>query len=410
MLSKVKEKIHKITKAAGIEITLLQEGQYKILLTVLTLSKNSIVLEKKESILDGKIESLKEVLEKDTPVYVVLNGRGILHKKITDSGSDTASLIQSVLPNAKVQDFYIQTSVAEKSSLVSIIRKELVDPILIALESNQWHCIGLSLGGSVVKSIVSLISEEVKTGLFNWSSHSIELDKEGSIVDYKQLVASAEKKYFKLDTEKVEDDYLLSYAAAFSILVNTDPQEPFVDRVILVKEEYLNKLLFQKLSWSVLVLFLVVLMVNFILFTNFSSKNNELSQKESKYSSLFSEMENLSKEVKEKEAFLSEAGWLKSSSNTFYADRIAASVPSSVKLTEFSINPLDERKSKEEKKELFSTGVILLKGDCTRPTELNEWLDKIKSIDKITKAKLVNYSYDTKENKGSFRIEIETKN
>jgi hypothetical protein len=59
---------------------------------------------------------------------------------------------------------------------------------------------------------------------------------------------------------------------------------------------------------------------------------------------------------------------------------------------------------------LFQNGIILLKGDCTRPTELNEWLDKIKSIDKISKAKLVQYVYDNKENKGSFSIEIETIN
>jgi hypothetical protein len=125
---------------------------------------------------------------------------------------------------------------------------------------------------------------------------------------------------------------------------------------------------------------------------------------------MFNEMEKLSKEVKEKEAFLSGAGWLQSSSACYYADRIAATVPPSVKLTELSINPLDEKKSKEEKKQLFSTGSILIKGDCSRPTELNEWLDQIKLIDKINKARLVNYFYDNKENKGSFSIEIETEN
>ena len=259
-----------------------------------------------------------------------------------------------------------------------------------------------------MSSVISLISGAKEKTLLTWSEHSLELDVMENVTDYKSQSNSLEKSFFQIDSEKIEDNYLVSYAAAFSLLIDSDPVTPFIQRVKGNKEEFLNKQLLKKMSWAVLGFFFTILMVNFLFFFRFSSKNNELTQKEGKYSSLFSEMESLGKQVKEKETFLSEAGWLQSSSMTYYADRIASTIPASVRLTEFSINPIDERKSKETKKELFTTGIIILRGDCSRPTELNEWLDKIKSTDKISKARLINYSYDNKDNKGSFSIEIET--
>jgi hypothetical protein len=411
MIAKVKEKITRIKKAAGVEITLLPNNRYRLSLVVLSVDKKAIVIEKKEQIESGNIEVLKTVLDKDISLYLVLNGRGILHKKISESGSDTNNLIQSVLPNAKPQDFYIQKIISEKSCLISIIRKEVADPILDIIENSGLDCTGFSLGGAVVFSLKPLIAEATDKSELIWADHHLETDAANNVIDYKFLGKGIlENKFIQVDSERIEEDYLISYAAAFNMLINLEPLPAFVERVKQNKEEFFNKQLFKKMSWSVLVFFLVVLIVNFVLFADFSSKNNELVQKENKYSSMITELETLGKEVTEKESFLSDAGWLQPSSMTYYADRIAATVPSSVKLTDFSINPLDERKSKEAKKELFTTGMIVLKGDCVRPTELNEWLDKIKSIDKINKARLVNYSFDNKENKGSFSIEIETQN
>jgi hypothetical protein len=409
MLDKIKAKIYKVSKAAGAEVILLPDNKYRVVLTLLSLEKNAVVVEKKEQLEEGSIEIIKNILKGDIPLSIVFTGRGILHKKISDSGTDNNSLIQSVLPNAKAQDFYIQTIVSEKSSLISIIRKELVDPFLELIEKAGVYSTAASLGAGVVTSVYPLLPQTSDSKIISWPGHTLEFDQKNTIVDYKTQ-GEPDKKYFQIDSEKLESAYLISYAAAFSLLAGLDTEGLSVDKVMQNKEEFLNKQLFQKLGWVVLGLFLTVLMINFLLFSSYSSRNNELTQKESKYKSMFSEMEKLGKDVKEKETFLSGAGWLQSSSTTYFADRIAASVPGSVRLTELSVNPLDERKSKEVKKEMFSNGLIVLRGDCTRPTELNEWLDKIKSIDKIVKAKLVQYVYDNKDNKGTFSIEIEINN
>jgi hypothetical protein len=411
-LSNIKDKITGIKKAAGVELLLLPDNRLNCTITILTLDKkSSLVIEKKEYLEDATLDLLVSKLEKGMPVALVLSGRGILHKNIQDGGTELPSLIQAMLPNARAQDFYIQHSIIpQKSVLVSIVRKEIADPILDFLNKAGIYCISFHLGGTGVSVLSALLNKGNLDLSLTWMEHKLELDGNGNVKDYKFPVTATEKKSFLLDTEKIEDDFLVSYAAAFSAIAAVEPVEPFVESVKNNKEEYINKILFSKLSWSVLGFFLFLLMINFVLFADFSSKNNELVEKERKYSSMFSEMENLSKEVKEKESFLSEAGWLQSSAMTFLADRIAASVPASVKLTDLSINPVDERKSKEEKKELFNTGLILLKGECSRPTELNEWLDKIKIIEKINKAKLVNYLFDNKENKGTFSIEIEIQN
>lgn len=407
MIATIRDKISKIKKAAGLEIILLPDQKYSVNFVELVLEKKVIRIGKKQQLKETSLESLKQFLEKDTAVYINLSGRGILHKKLTEFSDDQNSLIQSVLPNAKAQDFYIQQIVSDKTNLVSVVRKETVDPLIKTINEMGFHAIGFSLGGTSIGSVLSLLSLG-NASSFSWAGHSIECNPEGEITSYKIREDKDEKKYLQLDSEKLEEEYLIAYAGAFNILLNLAPVVPFIDTIQHQKEEFNQKLFFTKAGWAVLGFFMTVLLINFVLYSSYSSQNNELAQKESKYSSMFSEIEKLEKEVKEKEKFLSEAGWLQSSSMTYYADRIAATVPGSVKLTELSINPMDERKSKEEKKELFKTGIIHIKGECTRPTELNEWLDKIKSIDRISKARLVHYSFDDKENKGNFSIEIES--
>ena len=247
MLTKVKEKINKINKAAGVEIVLLPDNRYNLFLTVLALNKKSIVIEKKELIEDDTIESLKNYIDKDVPVYLVLNGRGILHKKVAEAGTDNNSLIQLVLPNAKIQDFYVQNITSEKSCLISIIRKELTAPILSSIQNAGLYCTEFSLGGIVVSSVLPLLSNTTVSTI-TWADHSMETDLSGNVTDYKYQPSLSEKKFFQLDTEKIEDKFLISYAAAFSILSASEPVSPFVETVKRNKEEFSNKQLFKMVN------------------------------------------------------------------------------------------------------------------------------------------------------------------
>jgi hypothetical protein len=409
MLEKLKARINKVNRVAGLEIVLLPENRYRFNLTVLSVVKQSIIIEKNKIIEVADFSFLKDELENTVPICIVFNGRGILHKKLLEINSDSNYLVQALLPNAKAQDFYVQILPSEKSTLVSIVRREIIDPLLKQIQSLGYYTVDFSLGAVSIVSVLPLVQELTKVNPIQWAEHRVELDSEERLIDYKYQLAEQEAEIL-LGTDKIAATYLLSYAAAFSFLTFQTPVEGYVDHVKKEKEEFLNKQLFKKLSWTLLIGFLIVLMLNFLFFSSFSTKNNLLAQKESSYSSMLSEMEGLSKQVKEKESFLLEAGWLQTSSMSYFADKIAITVPSSVKLTTFSINPIDERKSKEEKKELFNAGLIAIKGECIRATELNEWMEKVKAIEKVDKVKLVHYSFDRKENKGVFTMEIEIRN
>ncbi len=65
MLTKIKDKINSINKAAGVEIILLPDNRYTIVVTVLALDKKSIVIEKKEQLEEGNVETLKNTIDKN---------------------------------------------------------------------------------------------------------------------------------------------------------------------------------------------------------------------------------------------------------------------------------------------------------------------------------------------------------
>ena len=114
----------------------------------------------------------------------------------------------------------------------------------------------------------------------------------------------------------------------------------------------------------------------------------------------------MKKEVGEKEKFFQNEGWMQSSQTSFYADRIAATVPESVLLSSLSVNPVDDKNSREKRKKLFHEGLIVLTGTCKRPIDLNGWIKRLKDFHWAKKVDVENYTYDSGDRMGKFRVEM----
>ena len=113
MLKKVVfENILKSKTAIGLEIVLLPDSAFEINVVVLKKNKSLISSEK-------QIKGIKDIAEltgqisNKLPLILIFSGKGIIHRKVVLSEHDTqVTLLNKVLPNANVNDFYIQQAYA----------------------------------------------------------------------------------------------------------------------------------------------------------------------------------------------------------------------------------------------------------------------------------------------------------
>jgi len=400
MLDKLKHIIGS-EKAAGLEIIFLTDNSVQIHLMLLEIKSKLLSIQKK--IVLDRLDQITDHVSADFPISVVLNGKGILHKKISGAKNKIEAL-QSILPNANSDDFYFQEYRCDADQFISIVRKSIIEELFSVLKAKGLFIVSLSLGGFQGLNLFPFI--KIEGDVWRFSGHNLSMHNQ-HITDYK-YVFSQDEGTVNIDNELLENTFILSYAAAFAELLHPESNISVEDAFFTEQStEFKNSRIFKMAGMGILCLFLLILMINFFVLDGYRKEIEKLSSEEAHYSGVLTKANLIEKEVKEKELFLSEAGWFSAARESFYADRIAASVPSTILLHSLRVNPLDEKESRAKKKNVFLTGIIVISGECARATDLNPWLQKLKQIEEVNKAEVINYTFDNKERKGIFNIQLE---
>src|SRR5690606_33707471 len=96
--------------AIGVELIYNAKDSYTLIAIELTSSKNGIEISKRFT--DITFEELVKENAKNLPLYISIGGKGIIHKKVkTNEHTKDQELLNQVLPNASLKDFYIQQSI-----------------------------------------------------------------------------------------------------------------------------------------------------------------------------------------------------------------------------------------------------------------------------------------------------------
>jgi hypothetical protein len=401
MLDKFKAMLLGSDRVAGAELFLSAE-KTEINLAVLFLKKNLVFIDSRQHGIESA-EKLRGYISADIPLRVVFNGKGILHKRIEEKNADQSNLISHFLPDAKASDFYIQSFTSGKYIFASAARKTLIDEQLQELRKQGFYIVSLSLGPFVVLNALSLLEEKQ---VLSFAGHNIILKGEQP-EEYRFSTVDAGSRKLAIDKESIDEKELTAYAAALSHFSSEWPVEvKEAETVHADRTEIRNKRLFRVLSLSLGTFLGLLLIVNLVLKFSIDAENKTLAQKEQSYKRMLIRVDSLKNEVNEKNAFLTEAGWIGSSRISFMADRIASTVPGAIRLSEMSLYPKNDKLSYTQKKMIFDNHVILVGGRCSNPTDLNPWLKALKAFDWIGNASVMNYVYDEKEKQGKFIVEV----
>ena len=65
-----------------------------------------------------------------------------------------------------------------------------------------------------------------------------------------------------------------------------------------------------------------------------------------------------------------------------------------------------EKKTKKDEPAIFLNKIIIVKGNCKKSTELNEWIRGIKKMDWVIEVSVLNYKQENIKDLGEFEIMI----
>lgn len=384
-------------KTAGVEIIILPDGKLQVHYVILNVKGRILSRETGGSV--SSIDALAERIDPHIPLSVTLNGKGILHKKVSATADKSLS---ALIPNAKPGDFYVQEHSCPAHVFISLIRKDTADPILTALRAHGYLVSALHFGPFGADKLNQALHLFGEKGVFA-----------GHVFNYQENILQDHSRQepvpadLNIAGENLEDIFLIAYASAFNNL--TAPEKPISDSIRKDREEVHYKSLFRFSAAAVLVFFFLLLLVNFFLFNRFSNENQHLSLSQRNSQAEVAQLQQVQEEIDRKEAFLTHAGWMEPSRVSYLADRVASTVPASVQLSAIRINPVDEKASRTARDYLFKNDTLLVSGSCRRPTDLNTWIDRIEQFDWYRSVTIETYAFNTKSGLGEFTLIIHTR-
>lgn len=402
MFRKLKDTIITIKEAVGLELQIGPDERWKFNgLHVKFVDKKLKQLATYSDIEDLNV--LKARLPKQAPLVLVINGKGILMRKTAQPENN---LVNQLFPGSNPGDFFSVTCPDEATGQYHFIcRKTLVAQVLEALDAAGLKPVSLGIGLTPLLQALPFL--EAPDAEIQTSSYSVTITQKkiheiiygpGSRPDTFPLMVGEE-------TYKAEQVNALG-AVLQVLLKPADQLEGNIaaETVKAAGDDYKYYKLFHFTKWAVLTVLLVLLLGNFFVFNHYFEKNKALAHqadlvRAATQSSLLAQARSDSSY-----AFFTNAGWNKNTRHSYYADRIAALAPETVRFSLLQTAPVQESLGAGDL--IFANNKIVLQGTSTDPTELETFSRAIKNIPGVEAVIINNYLYKRELLAAVFTLEI----
>ncbi len=402
MFEQLINKLKSTKKIGGVAIHILPSGEWEWGLCILE-NKNNVV-----DIVDFKqyttsLDHLQKNLSADTPLFLCIDGKGILHKKQTDRHFT----LQQMLPHAKSEEFYLQKYISESSFFASIIRKDHLHEILDQFEQLGFHVNQVSLGPFCIDTLIPLLDQP--TEALEAQYYQVEINQHGILNLDKSLHEPSNQTYRIADTS-INNEMLFAYASALAhfvpndnILMQSWQGQERASKSWKAKRQY-------QLSLRVgLMAIFSLLLINFLVYSLLFNRHKTLKVNYEEHAVQIKQLENIKKEIQQNEILLNALNWQQSVQIATIADQLALCMPVSINLEELQVYPQDMARWKKEKQIVFDHGIIIIRGHCKQPLYLQKWTVRLKKMAWVDYIDTPQYQYQDADQKGSFELKIHLK-
>lgn len=394
-----------LTKSAvcGVECVFAETGityHYAVLQT----RKNKI-----DIATHGSTSDVNEVLavakKASAPLCLVLNGKGIMVKKILFSGNDTLDLkdlMQQHLPAIQASEFYIQFYKHENGSgHIALCRKEQLNQLL-GVSGQKAEPANVYIGPAVCNAM-SLI-----TASYNrLTSSTLRLELSNGFLDESYPLGDTDPVTLTVDGLSVPPSHIIAFAAGFAYLSRQDVYATDNTEIERLPKQHAEKIRVRILLFFFIAILFVISGVNSVLFFQKFEEHNTLEVELNLYESKNSQITRLLDEYQKKKSLIEQAGVFDHKKISVYADKIAASLPQDIVLRELYFNPEDGEAELDSLAD-FRQNELIIKGNCSKSLLLNDWVNVLKSQSFVKSVNLENYIFSSEGHLPNFVLKLKT--
>ncbi|GGB73358.1 general secretion pathway protein [Flavobacterium suaedae] len=352
--------------------------------------KNS--LEGNQQELYNSLDELKNQASK-SPAVIAINNQHVLQKEIAGSDSNDKKLLHKAFPNIKLEDFYYEISRLGTVSLIAICRKNYVDEQIEKL-SKSFKITAVSLGVCTVVTIADFLKDETITT----NTHTINFGGiEGVLVS-----EVAGSNTYSINGLDIKSQWLLPFAAVLAGILSTGATSGSITDInTTLFETFKQKSFFDKTLKFGVGLVLGLLLVNFLLFSHYFKKANEIETTLSMNKVDIERIGKLREQIKDKEQKLESFAVNTSSKSSLLINNIASLVPPSILLSELTYHPVEKRIKDDEQIQLQDS-IIVISGQILSNEDFTDWVSKTESLEGIKNITIT--SFGKEDNKTQFSL------
>jgi len=341
------------------------------------------------------------------PLVLIINGKGVIIKKITlseNSVSDTEKIVRQNLPAIQLEDFYAQIFKQENNAaFLTLCRKGQLDALLSGIKTAKLELGAVFIG---TPAIIGLQPLWTNFNTIPASLHKVELSN--NALDVILSSEDANEETVKIEELSFSSHYTLGFAGGLSYLMRRFLAENSSAKLDAISSDHLekNKLRFLVLLAVGIAFFAAV--ANVIFYTSYFDKNNKLETELSVYQGKYDEINQLLTDYQDNKDLIENAGILNSNKLSEYADRIGKTLPDEVLLSDLYFNPKNEDQESNDSLVTFRNKKLVLKGKCAKSFIVNEWINVLKMQRFIKDVSLEKFVYNNQGLLPNFEIQLVT--
>ncbi|MCE3229882.1 MAG: hypothetical protein K0S32_4433 [Bacteroidetes bacterium] len=347
----------------------------------------------------------KSIEKNKIPLVLVINGKGVILKKISLSENSEASfedLIKSNLPTINPDEFFIQIFRQENfTAFITLCRKEQINNILSTVRDKNYQVANVLIGPPSIIGLQPLWN--------NFNSLPTSLHKAELTNGFADTFSnSTEKEQVKIEDISFQSDYTLGFSGALSYLMQNPLVETNNEELLAIEKNHKEK---NKLRFIMIVLVAItftVAAVNVFFYTSYFDKNNKLETELSVYQGKYEQINQLLADYQKKKDLIENAGILNRNKLSEYADKIAKTIPDEVVLSELYFNPKDESEDSEDSLVKFRNKELIIKGNCNKSLIINEWVNVLKMQKFVKDVSLEKFAYNNEGILPNYEIKLLT--
>jgi len=395
------EPYYRISNVTGISLEMRNDGTIQWHLCSVSARGKELHLGEKISGITS-LSGVTDYLRAKTAVALNLTGKGILHKRVEKLESIDQQVFGGIMPNANLEDFYVQHFPSGQWSFVSMIRKTEADRWLSQLKEMGWVPLMLSLGGFPIVHIIhqlNLYESEITI-----AGHYVTRSPQSEWIDYQFKEGSAAQFPVKLASERIDERLLVPYAAAFQLVMNdalkpVAAMAPALDSTLTAR---LARNKFRTNASVVIAVFFVLLLTNFLFLSHLQQANEQLSLQAGQFERSALSSSDRQAAITEKERLLRDMGWEDGTKKSILIDQLASLMPEEVQLREVAVDPQDIVASRSEKATVFADRMLKIIGTSDKVVTVSEWMARIKLRPWVKQVRMDSYAYDRDLRTGIF--------